>query len=130
MVGNVFLSIFLIQQFPVYGAAIGTCVSFVIGNTILSNIYYHKKVGINMFKYCKKLFKGIAIVWLISMLIGVAIYFIPGSTWWHLILRCGLYIIVYGILVILMGVNKEEKEIINSVIKRLKNKKGGKKNVE
>ena len=67
---NIFVSILCIQKWDTTGAAIGTALSLTVGNIIFMNIYYHKKVGINMFRYCRELFKGIAVAWLVSMFIG------------------------------------------------------------
>ncbi|MEH7484919.1 oligosaccharide flippase family protein, partial [Neobacillus drentensis] len=45
---NILLSIPLAKYYGGVGAAIGTSFSLTLGNSILMNIYYHKKVGINI----------------------------------------------------------------------------------
>ena len=115
MVVNIVLTVFLINVTSVYGPAIGTCVSFVIGNLILSNIYYHKKVGINIFLYIKNLLKGIFPAWLLSIVIGIPIVMIPIGGWIGFILKGFLYVTDYCCLVLLIGLNKSEKKLLKQL---------------
>ena len=119
MVANVILTIALIQVSPIYGPAIGTCVSFIIGNNILSNIYYHKKVGVDMIRYFKNIFKGILPAWLVSMMVGCVIILIPLCGWLGFIIKGCLYVATYGICVLAFALNDYERQLVNSVIKKL-----------
>lgn len=117
---HIALSVGLTQVFPLYGTAIGSCISFVVGNNILSNIYYHKKVGVNMFRYFKNLFKGILPAWVISIIFGIFINLIPVSGWLGFIIRGCLYVAVYGVAILLIGLDKSEKQIINGILKKIR----------
>ena len=48
---NLVLSIYLCKIYGEVGSALGTAISFVIANTILMNIYYDRKLGINLRLY-------------------------------------------------------------------------------
>ncbi len=122
MIGNIILTIFLIKFMPIYGAALGTFISFVLGNTILSNIYYHKKVGVNMFLYFRKLFKGILPVFIIAVIIGFVINKIPLGSWFGFIIKGLIFVLAYGILIYLFGLNSSEKEMVNGILNKIKNK--------
>lgn len=119
MVVHIALAVVLINVNDTYGPAIATCVSFIIGNTILSNIYYHKKVGVNMVRYFKGIFKGILPVLIISIAVGVAINYIPLWGWLGFIVKGCLYVLVYGVLVLLIGLNKNEKALLVRVRKKI-----------
>ena len=115
MVVNIVLTILLINVSPIYGPAISTSVSYILGNILLSNIYYHKRVGVNIFLYIKTLLKGIFPAWVLSLLIGLAIAMIPVGGWFGFILKGVLYTGQYCILVLLIGFNKSEKALIKQL---------------
>lgn len=117
---HVVLSIVLLKFFPLYGPALGTCISFVLGNTILSNIYYHKKVGINMFRYFRNLFKGILPTILISLIGGVFINYIPVAGWLGFIIKGCCFVAVYGIFILLLGLDKYEKSMVKGILKKIR----------
>ena len=56
-IANVAISIPLAKAYQGIGSAIGTSLSLIIGNIIIINIYYYKKVGINVIKFWKEIFK-------------------------------------------------------------------------
>ncbi|MBQ6893601.1 MAG: oligosaccharide flippase family protein [Clostridia bacterium] len=120
MVLNIILTIALIHVSPIYGPAIGTCISIVIGNNIVCNIYYHKKIGVDMIRYFKHLVKGILPAWLISMVIGCFITFIPVYGWLGFIIKGCLYVLVFAACELVMGLNKSERVLVNSVLKKIR----------
>lgn len=115
---HIILSVSFVKVSPVYGPALGTSISFIIGNSILSNIYYHKKVGINIFRYFKKLFAGILPSLLISILIGFLVNLIPFAGWFGFVVKGSLYVIEYAILVLLLGLDKSEKQLLKKIVKK------------
>ena len=119
MVVHIGMAIALISVNDIYGPALATCISFIIGNTILSNIYYHKKVGINMVRYFKGIFKGILPTLIISIAIGVFINYIPVGGWLGFMVKGFLYVLVYGVLTLLIGLNKTEKALLVRLRKKL-----------
>ena len=116
---HVILSVALVNVSPVYGPALGTCISFVLGNNILSNIYYHKKVGIQMFRYFKKLFSGTLPTLVLSILIGLLLNFIPLSGWIGLFVKGALYMIIYVVIVARIGLNQTEKQLVKKITKKV-----------
>lgn len=119
-VGHIALSIGLTHVFPLYGTAIGSCISFVVGNNILSNIYYHKKVGVNMFRYFKYLLKGILPALLISIVAGAFINMIPVGGWIGFVVKGCLYVGVYGVCILIMGLSKDEKQMVTGILKKIR----------
>lgn len=114
---NLFLTIILIPRFGIIGAAIGTAVSYLVGNTFGMNLYY---------KYCLKLnigvfFKGVLHkIWfpiILSFVIGcVMTKYIPHETWVELIISCLLFLLMYIILILCFGINKADRKLIISRI--------------
>ena len=56
-IGNVLISIPLCKIWGGIGCAIGTAISVFIGNVVFMNIYYQKKVGLNVFSFWKGIVK-------------------------------------------------------------------------
>lgn len=124
-VANVIISIILAKPYGGIGAALGTTISQIVGQIIILNIYYHKKVKLNMISFWKQISK-MAIPVLISYVIGVALR----SIWTtESIIVFGvqiiIYVIIYGLFMWLLGLTQEEKiKLMASLnkIKELKNK--------
>ena len=119
MVANVALTIALIKVSPIYGPAIGTCISFVLGNNIICNIFYHKKIGVDMIRFFKNLCKGILPAWIISVALGVLVTFIPFGGWIGFAIKGCLYVLIYGVCQLVLGLNKSERAMLNSVLKKV-----------
>lgn len=118
MLFNLFLTVYLVKGGSVYGAALGTAISCFIGNNILSNIYYHKKIGVNMFQYFFGTFKGILPVWLATIIIGVFINKIPGIGAVSFIVKVILYVILYICGIFFFAANNDEKNLVYAQIKK------------
>ena len=122
-IGNLFLTVILVKFNQIFGAAIGTAISFIIGNNILSNIYYHKKVGVNMKKFFAGILRGIFPAWIISILSGLLIRLIPGESIVVFLVKCLIYVLVYGLLIFLIGLNLSEKDLCITYLRRIFKKK-------
>lgn len=116
---NLLLSIPLSMRFGGIGAATATAIAVVIGDLILINIIYQKKVGINILNVLKKLAKMLP-AFLPSIFFGIYILLFVKIT---NIITLLVYIIIYTILYVaslwLFGVNKFEKEFIIKRTKKL-----------
>ena len=52
---NILISIPLCKKFGAVGCALGTGLGQIIGNTVCMNIYYYRKIGINVFAFYKEI---------------------------------------------------------------------------
>ena len=115
---NVFISIPLAKKYGGVGAAIGTCIATTIGQIIIMNIYYWKKIHIDIPKYWRHF-----IVFLIPIIFLSAIGYLLvekiSFSWLILILCIFLFTLIY-LLICLLFFNKEEKAYINAVFNKLK----------
>lgn len=119
---NLFASIIFIKKFGVLGAGIGFSISTVVVNVVVINIYNHKVVGLDMFKYWRKvsnviLGPGIAIL----LTVGFNCLFGGNS-----ILKVMIDVILYGTLTLLIhwifSCDENERKIITSSLNGLLNK--------
>ena len=117
---NLVISIPLAKKYSGIGCAIGTAISFVAGNTIIMDWYYHKKVGIRMKCYFEILLKFI----LCDVLLCSIWKFLPvrtPSNFSSLVLQICVFSIIYLGLIFVIVAKQEEKKKIISILK-LKNK--------
>lgn len=121
---NVAMSIPLTKMYGGIGTAIGTAVSLILGQGIILNIYYHKKVGINMIEFWKNILRmSIPIVFVVLFGIGLNMLIVSDSIL-VLAVKIVLYTAVYGLLMWLFGMNNYEKDLIRKPIKIILQKLG------
>lgn len=120
---NVIISIPLAQHFDGIGSAIGTSLSLIVGNIIIINIYYYKKIGINIFDFWKNIifmtFKFIIPI----MLILFVMNFIKLNGFIFVITYGLLYTLLFCVISYLFVMNKYEKDIVNRVLVKIHLKK-------
>ena len=114
---NIVLTIILIRWQPLIGATIGTFVSLVVGDIIVMNIVFSKKIKISLRQYYGGLFKGLLISIVVATGLGIAINLLPFTGWGGLILKIGLMCMGYVGLLFLFGMNNYEKKLVASLIK-------------
>ena len=117
-IANIIISIPLAKLYGGIGSAIGTSISLIIGNIIILNIYYQKRVGINVIKFWKEIIK-MTIPFIIPIIIILIIMkFITLHGYINLIVFGGIYTIIYGIVAYLLVMDSYEKNIVNKVLKK------------
>ena len=123
-IANVAISIPLAKLYGGIGSAIGTSLSLLIGNVLIMNIYYYKKVGINVIRFWKEIIK-MTIPFVIPvgiMLLMTKFVILHGYT--HLIVFGSIYVFLYAVVCYLIVLNDYEKNMIHNVLKKLHLKKG------
>lgn len=116
---NVIISIPLTKAYGGIGAAIGTATSLILGQGIILNIYYHKKVGINMIEFWKNILK-MSIPVLFAIVFGIILNKTMISDSIIILgIKIALYSIVYVIFMWTLGMNNYEKELIGKPINKV-----------
>ena len=122
-IANIAVSIPLAKLYGGIGSAIGTSISLIIGNGIIINIYYHKKVGINVLKFWKEIIKMTIPNIIPIAIVLVAMQVIKLNGYIFLLVFGGIYTILYMTTCYLVTINSYEKEVLHGVLKRLKLRK-------
>ena len=107
---NALITIIGVNYFGYWAAAVGTALSTVIGSIISLNIYYYKKLRINVIRLYFSIFKNVTFAMLIAGAICVLLNQFMFGTWISLIIKIMAFIVVYGVCLILFGLNSEEKK--------------------
>ena len=121
-IANIVLTVVLIQAYGIIGAVTATAVTMILGNIIVMNIYYKRKLGIEVVYLFAKAYKGLLPFMIISSIITsvvASLINIPFVSF-----ACGgiLYVIISTSLIYLFGLNDYEKQRITDVFRRLQSK--------
>lgn len=114
-IGNILITIPLIQRFGGFGAAIGTSLSYLIGNGLVMNLYNHFKIGLDMGYFWKEIATFIP-AFIIPTLYGLLInnfvdLYSVGS-----LLICGVvYVVIFAFSIWLFGLNEYEKNLLENL---------------
>lgn len=116
---NVGISILFASMWGEIGTALGTTISLVLANGIIMNIYYQKKLGINVIKFWKSIIKTIP-SFIIPIALGVLIkcFYTFHGIWDFALIILG-YSAVFCASVYFLGLNKYEKGLISGTIKKV-----------
>ena len=117
-IANVIASIPLIKLYGTIGAAAGTAITMIIGNIGFINIYYHKRLGLDMIYFWKEILKLIPALMLSVMAGSVMRMIIPAKSIVFLAVNIGIYCIVYLLFMWIIGMNKSEKELLKDPLKK------------
>jgi len=117
---NIGVSILLVKSYGIIGCAVATGFSFILGHIIIMNIYYWKRVNINIPLFWNNILR-MSIPVIITMIIGYGLnYFISEYRIITFILKGIVYVVAYAVLMWLLGMNKDEKKEILNPIKNIK----------
>ena len=116
-IANVAISIPLTKLYGPVGAAIGTGISFIIGQGLILNIYYYKVINIDIPKFWKEILK-MSIPIVITFIIGILMkQFIGYNTIIIYIVQIIIYSLIYCVLMWLLGMNEYEKNLFSRPVK-------------
>ncbi|MFJ7830511.1 oligosaccharide flippase family protein [Peribacillus sp. NPDC097284] len=115
--GNIIISIPLVKLYGGIGAALGTAISMIIGNILIMNIYYYKKIKIDILKFWFEISRMSLPIWL-CLLVGFLMnILIDINSITSLIIKILLYSFIYSILMYAIGMNTFEKNLFSSLIR-------------
>lgn len=109
---NVGLSFILSRIWGAVGACISICMAILI-RTVLLNILYQTKLHLNILKYFRDCHLSLLPSLLIAGGVSVGIIrFFPNLSWANFCIKVGCITGVYIVSVVLLGMNKEEKNLV------------------
>lgn len=117
---NVINSIQLVENYGILGCAIATGISFIVGNIIIMNIYYQKRINIDIILFWKNIFR-MTIPIIIAFILGVLMNrFVFVYSFKTFIFKGSTYTLFYLVLMYFMGMNIEEKNEVKQIIQKIK----------
>ncbi len=123
---NIIISIPLAKRYEGIGSAIGTSLAVLIGNGLIINIYYYKKIHINTIKFWKNIIKMLIPCIIPIILIKIIMNFLDIHGYLYVFVLGSIYTSIYAIVCYMFIMNDYEKELIkkpiHKVLKKIKNK--------
>ena len=116
---NVAVSIPLGMRFGGFGCALGTAASMIIGNGFVMNIYYHKRIGLDMIHFWKEIL-GIVPSLLPPVALGAAAVHVLRFTGYGGVMAFAApYAAVFFASVYALGMNGDERALVWSMLGKL-----------
>jgi len=117
---NIIMTIPLAKLYGGIGCAVATSVAIFIGNVIIINIYYHKKMGIDIIAFIKEI-SSMTLPVLIALGIGILVnHYIEATNLIILAFKIFVYILIFSISMWFMGFNNYEKNIFIDMVNKIK----------
>lgn len=117
---NAIISYFLAIKYGPVGAAFGTTIVLIVCNTILINVYYYKKLKIDVIKFWKNILIMV-IKFMIPLLVTISlIYIIKIDSIVKFAMLIATYVMMYSLVAYKFVLNNYEKSLINSILIKLK----------
>jgi O-antigen/teichoic acid export membrane protein len=113
---NAVISVFLAKAYGPLGAALGTAFSLILGNVLVSNWYYHYRIGLNIPRFFREGLAGILPALLLSAGLGCVTLCMPQTTWMWLLARIVVIVAVYAAVMIPIGMNAQERALLGETL--------------
>ncbi len=116
---NICASIPLAKLYGGTGAAIGTAASLLIGNGLIMNLFYHKKIGLDMVYFWKQIAAFLPALILPAAAGFLIVKFIAFHSFFIFLGAAAAYTAVYCASMWFLGMNQSEKELIRAPLRNL-----------
>lgn len=116
---NIGLSIIFTQKYGMIGTSFGTIAALIIGNILVINIYYHIKLKLDMVRFFKEVLKRYILLFSLVMMLGYLLNMLPKHSWFMLVLKGSVYVILFSIVMWMWGLNEYEKGLFSNPVRRI-----------
>ena len=106
---NIILTVIGTRIWGYYAAAIGTAVSTIVGSVLSLNLYYYVKLKMNMFRVYFRIMHKIIFCIAVPTVVCILINPFFGISWFTFLAKAAVFMGIYGILMLVFGLNKNEK---------------------
>lgn len=121
-IANVVGTILCVNQFGIIGAAVVTGVANIIGQGIVMNWYYWKKIGLNIPKFWKSAINTFIIPVLLCVISLILFSFIDLSNWALFFISVIIFALLFVVLSWIFVMTDYEKDIVRVPLMKIVNK--------
>lgn len=119
---NVISTYLVVPKLGGIGAALCSCVSYLVGQGVVMNIYYDKVIGIDIPFFWRRILPMSAICLAMILCGFAALKYIQFGGWFGFFSGVILYTLVYSFLMYRFAMNEYEKDVVRKPIRRIKSK--------
>ena len=124
---NVGLTFWWVETYGIIGAAMATCIAYVIGNILIINWYYYKKIGIDIPLFWKNILRMCPVMLLMGTTGWLVLNWLDVHNWLTFFTLAAAYTVLYWVFAYFFMMNDYEKNFVKTplrkVLSRLKNGK-------
>ena len=113
---DIAISIPLGKLYAGVGVAIGTMIAQFIGPVITMNIYYAKKMHLDIKGYWKRTLPIIFVIGVLTTVAKVVNWYFPADNWLKLALQIVLYFVIYAMFVYKVLFNEYERDLVGGLL--------------
>jgi O-antigen/teichoic acid export membrane protein len=118
-IANVISTYLIVPYMGIIGAALCSCVSYLLGQGIIMNIYYYKVTGLDIPRFWGNILR-MAIIPAGMMIVGLSVLkHITLNSWLTFLLGVVIYSGIYALLMYRFAMNDYEKDIIRKPIQKI-----------
>lgn len=115
---NVLVSIPLGKRYGGFGCALGTAFSMIVGNGLIMNVYYHKKIGLDMIYFWREILRIVPAM-MIPVLFGTVVVRMHAFCGYgEVLLFAAVYTLAFFISLYRFAMNGEERDLIRGMLRR------------
>jgi uncharacterized membrane protein YfcA len=108
-----------VESYGIVGAALVTCIAYVIGNILIINWYYHKRIGIDIPLFWKNILKMCPVMIFMGIVAWFALDALAIDSWLAFVAAAALYTAVYFVLAYRFMMNQYERDIVVIPVKNV-----------
>jgi O-antigen/teichoic acid export membrane protein len=118
-IANVIATYLIVPYWGGIGAALCSCVSYLLGQGLIMNIYYHKVTGLNIPLFWKNI---LGMSWIPAVMLAVGLKlkdYILMDNWLVFFLGVIVYSGIYVVLMYCFTLNRYEKDVIRQPVQKI-----------
>lgn len=116
---NAVLTFWWVETYGIIGAAVATCFAYVIGNILIINWYYHKKIGIDIPLFWKNILKMSPVMFIMGTVWWFILDGVVFTGWLMFLAYAMVYSVLYAVLAYFFMMNRYEKDLLVGPIKKI-----------
>lgn len=121
-IANVISTYLIVPYMGIIGAALCSCVSYLLGQGIIMNIYYYKVTGLDIPRFWGNILR-MAVVPGIMLVVGLlAMRHLTLDGWMPFLMGVAVYTAIYCLLMYCFAMNDYEKDIIRKPLGKILNR--------
>lgn len=116
---NVVLTFWWVESLGIIGAAAATCLAYVIGNILIINWYYHRKIGIDIPLFWKNILQMSPVMFVMGTVAWFVLDRMTMDSWLVFFAAAAVYSVIYFVLAYGFMLNQSEKDLIRVPMKKI-----------
>ena len=116
---NVVLTYWWVEKYGIIGAAMATCLAYVLGNILIINWYYYKKIGIDIPLFWKNIIKMSPVMFTMGIVAWIVIERIILDNWIVFFVVAAVYAIIYFLFAYRFMMDQYERDIVMVPVKKV-----------